>query len=597
MATAKTAGSASFFARFNAALVAGLGLLVLVGVLAVSSVDELVASAEEETLAQGRLTAVEEFVGKLERVGATVTRYLVEGTPARFAEYRVGKDAALAAFEALTAGVANDPAQAARLSVINKLMRLRFVEQDRLMRLIRERAPLPPPPDSWPFDTLGPARSANLDQNLADLLHEVRAYEIKRIEGRRAEVQVRARQTSRMIAWGGVIALLLVASAAWFANRYQRRQARADAQLRASEARVKKLIDSVPGLISYVDRQQLIQYHNRAYRDFLGRPASALDGKPYLDVIGADVAKVVEPYVARALAGESLSFERTQRNAQGVLRVLACAFSPDFGARGEVLGYYALLFDVTERRDLERLKSDFVAMVSHELRTPLTSIVGALALARDTQGMDAEVEALLDIAARNSERLARLVNDVLDLEKIEAGKMEFHSRPIDLGELLAQAVTANLPYADTLGVRLAVKSVEEPADEKVRANADADRVMQVLTNLISNACKASPRGQEVLLSYSVSGEMARVAVRDHGSGIPVEFQPLVFEKFAQSATNKPIPNAASDTASRSALHKGTGLGLPICKALIEHMGGTIGFRTQTEGEARGSVFFFELPLA
>ena len=496
---------------------------------------------------------------------------------------------------------ANDPAQAQRLSVINKLMRLRFVEQDRLMRLIRERAPLPPPPDSWPFDTLGPARSANLDQNLADLLHEVRAYEIKRIEGRRAEVQVRARQTSRMIAWGGVIALLLVASAAWFANRYQRRQARADAQLRASEARVKKLIDSVPGLISYVDKQQRIQYHNRAYRDFLGRPASALDGKPYLDVIGSDVAKVVEPYVARALAGESLSFERTQRNAQGVLRVLACAFSPDFGARGEVLGYYALLFDVTERRDLERLKSDFVAMVSHELRTPLTSIVGAVALARDSEGMGAEVEALLDIAARNSERLARLVNDVLDLEKIEAGKMEFHSRPVDLGELLAQAVTANLPYAETLGVRLAVKSADESTDEKVRANADADRVMQVLTNLISNACKASPRGQEVLLSCSVSGEMARVAVRDYGSGIPVEFQPLVFEKFAQSATNKPIAKTALPPASppvlHSALHKGTGLGLPICKALIEHMGGTIGFRTQTEGEARGSVFFFELPLA
>ena len=142
----KSSGSGSFFARFNAVLLAGLGLLVLLGVLAVSSVDQLVASAEEENLAQGRLTAVEEFVGKLERVGATVTRYLVEGTPARFSEYAVGKEAALAAFEALTAKVATDPAQTERLARINKLMRLRFIEQDRLVRLIRERAPLPPHP-------------------------------------------------------------------------------------------------------------------------------------------------------------------------------------------------------------------------------------------------------------------------------------------------------------------------------------------------------------------------------------------------------------------------------------------------------------------
>ncbi len=584
-APSKTAGSGSFFARFNAVLLAGLVLLVLLGGLAVSSVDQLVASAEEENLAQGRLTAVEEFVGKLERVGATVTRYLVEGTPARNAEYVVGKDAALAAFEALTAKVATDPAQTERLTRINKLMRLRFIEQDRLVRLIGERAPLPPPPDSWPYDTLGPARSANLDQSLADLLQAVRAEEVKRIEARRAEVQVRARQTSSMIAWGGVIALLLVGSAAWFANRYQRRQARADAQLRASEERVKKLIDSVPGLISYVDRRQTMQYHNRAYRDFLGRPAGALDGKPYLEVVDTEVARVIEPYVARALAGESVNFERTQRNAQGVLRVLACAFTPDFGARGEVLGYYALLFDVTERRELERLKSDFVAMVSHELRTPLTSIVGALALARDSEDMDAQIASLLEIAARNSERLARLVNDVLDLEKIEAGKMEFHHRPIDLGDLLAQAAAANQPYAETLGVRVRVN----PSEDKVLAHADADRAMQVLTNLISNACKASGRGQEVVLSSAISGQMGRVAVRDHGRGIPVEFQPLVFEKFAQSATAKPIAQFAA--------HKGTGLGLPICKVLIEHMGGTIGFRTQTEGDETGTVFFFELPLA
>jgi signal transduction histidine kinase len=240
--------------------------------------------------------------------------------------------------------------------------------------------------------------------------------------------------------------------------------------------------------------------------------------------------------------------------------------------------YEAARDQLDEQRRVERLKNEFIAVVSHELRTPLTSIHGALSLlATGVAGdLPAQAHQLLEVAYRNSQRLVRLVDDILDLQKIESGAMQFHLRPVELRPLLEQAIEVNQAYAHRLGVELAL--AETPAAALVYA--DPDRLMQVLTNLLSNAAKFSPPGQSVRVAGARGSSAIRVTISDCGPGIPEEFKDRIFEKFAQAD--------ASTTREKG----GTGLGLSISKAIVERLGGTIGFEARPEG---GTDFHFELP--
>ncbi len=253
--------------------------------------------------------------------------------------------------------------------------------------------------------------------------------------------------------------------------------------------------------------------------------------------------------------------------------------------------------EIIERKKAEKVKNEFISVVSHELRTPLTSIQGSLGLLTGGKAGEVSPQAkkMLDIAYRNSHRLINLVNDILDTEKIESGKMDFHIKPVELMPLIVQAVDANRSYGEQFGVRFAV----EDTLPGVRVNADSGRLMQVLTNLLSNAAKFSPSGDTVLISVSPSplrgegqslppkylsggegGGLIRVSVTDHGYGIPEEFRSRIFQKFAQADS--------SDKRQKG----GTGLGLSISKAIIERLGGTIGYKTETDV---GTTFYFDLP--
>ncbi|MEP6471687.1 MAG: hybrid sensor histidine kinase/response regulator, partial [Acidobacteriota bacterium] len=184
---------------------------------------------------------------------------------------------------------------------------------------------------------------------------------------------------------------------------------------------------------------------------------------------------------------------------------------------------------------------------------------------------------LLDIALKNSERLARLVNDILDIEKIEAGQLEFQMEELPVAPLLQAAVEDNRSYADGFGVALAVENGAPDA----RIRADPDRLTQVITNLLSNAVKFSPKGDTVRLVSSRRAGVVRIEVRDHGPGIPEEFRSRIFGRFQQADS--------SDTRQK----EGTGLGLAITRLIVEQLGGTIGFETEL---GRGSTFRVELPL-
>jgi len=237
----------------------------------------------------------------------------------------------------------------------------------------------------------------------------------------------------------------------------------------------------------------------------------------------------------------------------------------------------SVIVDITERKRLDRMKDEFVSTVSHELRTPLTSISGSLGLLLGTAPNDLpeRTRRLLSIAQSNCERLVKLVNDILDIEKLEAGKVAFKFKAVDIRPLVEQIVEGNRGYAETYLLRL---RHDIQADGEVWA--DPDRLSQAVTNLISNAVKFSPPHGEVAVAVERRGAGFRLSVRDQGDGIPAEFKPRIFQKFAQADGSK-----AKKTG-------GTGLGLSIVKEIVGRLGGKVGFADAPGG---GTVFYLDLP--
>jgi signal transduction histidine kinase len=237
--------------------------------------------------------------------------------------------------------------------------------------------------------------------------------------------------------------------------------------------------------------------------------------------------------------------------------------------------------EVDQVRRLQlQLRDEFISMVSHELRTPLTSIRGALGLLEGgaVGQLPEQAGTMVGIALQNSERLVRIINDILDVEKIKSGGLEMRIQSVSLAPFLEQALAVNRFY----GVKYQVKFVLGAVTPDLEIAADPDRLMQVMANLLSNAAKFSLSGGEVRVRAHAQDARIRIEVEDHGSGIPEGFRSRVFEKFAQA------------DASSSRRFEGTGLGLSITRQLIEAMGGKVGFDTVT---GQGTTFFFELPQA
>ncbi|MGO9135185.1 MAG: PAS domain S-box protein [Methylovirgula sp.] len=238
----------------------------------------------------------------------------------------------------------------------------------------------------------------------------------------------------------------------------------------------------------------------------------------------------------------------------------------------------SVITDITERKRMERMKDEFVSTVSHELRTPLTSIAASLGLLSRGTNMNLPDNAarLISIAQANSQRLVRLINDILDIEKAESGKMVFNTVRIDVRGLVEQAVEGSQGFASDFGIHLRFDRNSATGD----VAADYDRLTQIVTNLISNAIKFSPRDEDVLVSVEASETKVRISVRDHGPGIPEHFKARVFEKFAQAD--------ATDARQKG----GTGLGLSIVEQLVIRLGGEVAFRDAPD---RGTIFYVDLP--
>ena len=242
--------------------------------------------------------------------------------------------------------------------------------------------------------------------------------------------------------------------------------------------------------------------------------------------------------------------------------------------------FTGIVRDITERVNLERLKGEFVSIVSHELRTPLTAIAGALGLILGGAmgAVQEQMRQMIDIAHRNSLRLTFLINDLLDMEKLTAGKMDFDMQRQALMPLIEQSLESNHTY----GVSRRVSLVLASSVPGVEVMVDGQRLLQVLSNLISNAIKYSPEDGMVGIAVQIKNSAVHVSCTDHGPGIPEEFRCRIFQRFAQADS--------SDARQKG----GTGLGLAITRELIDRMGGQIGFDSV---EGQGACFYFDLPLA
>ena len=363
--------------------------------------------------------------------------------------------------------------------------------------------------------------------------------------------------------------------------------------LAASESRLRSVTANLPGavlrLFSRRSGPLVISYISEGVRELIGRAPESLVGiengilelMPSADrpaFIGA-LARAAERHEQVFFEFRAPDLDNFERHAKW-LRFLSF---PRLGD-GDELIWDGLILDSTEWKQADLAKRAFVSTVSHELRTPLTSIQGSLGLvAGGAMGtLPDGAKRLVDIANSNCQRLTRLINDMLDIEKIEQGHMDFDLKPQALMPLLRQAVEANRGYGLPRGVSLKLIEIEPDLEIEV----DVDRFIQVVSNLVSNAVKYSPDGGQVEIGAELGREpgasQVRIFVNDHGDGIPESFRDRLFARFTQA-----------DSSDRRA-KGGTGLGLSIAKAIIERFGGRIGFVTAT---GQGTTFYFDLPAA
>jgi signal transduction histidine kinase/CheY-like chemotaxis protein/HAMP domain-containing protein len=357
-------------------------------------------------------------------------------------------------------------------------------------------------------------------------------------------------------------------------------------ELRARHREIETMLETVPAAFIVVDRNGYVRLQNRAATALVGPPprigSAMAKYRMEFTLLTRDAKEIPESDwpLARALRGEVVSGEDLEiRSRFGSMPALTAA-APLRGVSGEIEGAVVAFQDVSALRAVDRLKDEFVSVVSHELRTPLTSIRGSLQLVLDNRvsAIDPDDRLLLQIALNNCERLIRIINDILDVSKIEAGRLTLHKQPSDVRQLILTSIQVVGPVARNARVTLDARV----PDGLPAVDVDADRIVQVLVNLLSNAINYAPVESAVTIEAAAEANHVSIAVQDRGAGISPGDLARLFQKFQQ----------VDASASRS--KGGTGLGLTISKALVEQHGGRIDVQS-TVGE--GSRFTIVLPAS
>lgn len=369
----------------------------------------------------------------------------------------------------------------------------------------------------------------------------------------------------RLVGWSTALLLVLLIASVFRANQRWQDTSKAFEQ---SEKYYRTVLDNVDDAIVVLNPAGQIHTFNHAAEQMFGYQARQLRGLPFQILFPQPPelqhGRGAQELTAQRLQGETLQVELLQTQIQLQDQTLQ-----------------VLLFrDITERKRIEKLKNEFVSTVSHELRTPLTAINGALALvtAGAVGALLPAQQQMLDIARSNADQLINLVNDILDMEKLQAGKLSLQPEQQGLLPLLQQALQRHGALALSRQVKLELEAAIPP---DLTLYIDGSRVLQILANLLANAIRFSPPHSTVHLRALLTGDWVQLMVSDQGPGVPVDFIPRLFEKFSQADS--------SDSRQQS----GSGLGLAICKELLERMHGNIFYQQAEQG---GACFYCELPL-
>jgi PAS domain S-box-containing protein len=348
--------------------------------------------------------------------------------------------------------------------------------------------------------------------------------------------------------------------------------------LRQSQEQLQLITNALPVLISYVDTNQHYRFNNKAYEDWFGKPVTEICGCHIREVLDESTYEQIRDKIEAVLSGQNVTFEMEVSYKNDGSRWVEAIYIPHRDEEGTVLGFFALVKNITERKAMEKMKDEFISVVSHELRTPLTSIHCSLRLLTSDKfgSLDPKGQQIIDIADQNTTRLVRLVNDILDFERLNSGKVKLEKRPCRTADLILKAVEIMKGMAQEQEIVLSTVPTSLPLF------ADPDYTIQILTNLISNGIKFSPAKSTIWVQAENRETEILFQVKDQGRGIPSDKLDSIFNRFQQIAL--------SDSRQKG----GTGLGLAICRQIVELHGGKI-WAESTLG--KGSTFYFTLPKA
>ncbi|MEX1127580.1 MAG: ATP-binding protein [Vicinamibacterales bacterium] len=554
-----------------------IGLIVGAGILSVLSTRLLIRQLDQQSVARHHMTLIVRLLSALTDAETAARGYVITGDADFLEPMHAGLPIVMEQLDAMEAGpeLQSIPAQLSRLRVL--------VERkiDFLQVTVRAR-------QEQGFEHAVTMIRTGEGKATMDAIHSEAAV-LQDVYQRALDAQIleskrQARSTTWTVAASSVLALLFGAAAARMTSRDAARRWQAEAALAAERDRLSAIIAAVPYGLVLFDPEANITLRNQADDDLL-----QLDGN--LPVVHArraayrmfrtDGRELSPPEwpTRRAVAGKvSVNEELLIARPDGTTVPMIVSAAPIRSSDGSLLGAVAGFQDITHLHEVGRMKNEFVSTVSHELRTPLTSIRGSLQLVLDEKASCSEgAHELLDIALTNTERLIRLINDILDIAKIDSGRLVLRRQAVSPEDLVRQAVSSLrhglADQSSQIDVRL------EP--DLPQLEVDPDRLVQSLVNLLSNAVKFSPPSEPVRIAVGRREGAVRFAVTDRGPGIPADKMHLLFGRFQQLEPN---------TIRRA---QGTGLGLAITKAIVEEHGGRVEVHSSA-GE--GSTFIVVIPV-